>query len=132
MAQINTLMRLSSEDGEQPIDTFVRFKEDISLWYKEMREFGLTEEEIKIMEEHLLDLKGVCDTQESLMTISMDSRISNFTMSESDWLRKILGKKLTHEIDGARKHFIEKGIESGNREIFLKYVWDVQLKRLMK
>ena len=132
MAQINTLMRLSSEDGEQPIDTFVRFKDDISLWYKEMREFGLTEEEIKIMEEHLLDLKGVCDTQESLMTISMDSRISNFTMSESDWLRKILGKKLTHEIDGARKHFIEKGIESGNREIFLKYVWDVQLKRLMK
>lgn len=132
MAQINTLMRLSSEDGEQPMQTFVRFKKDISLWYKEMEEFGLNKEEIKVMEEHLLDLKGVCDTQEALMTISMDNRISNFTMSEADGLRKILGKKLTKEISGARTHFIEKGLENGTRDVFLKYVWDVQFKRLMK
>lgn len=132
MAQVNTLMRLSSEDGEQPMDTFVRFKEDISLWYKEMRDFGLNEEEIAIMEEHLLVLKGVCDTQEALMTISMDNRISNFTMSEADGLRKILAKKLTKEIDGARTHFIEKGLANGAREVFLRYVWDVQFKRLMK
>lgn len=132
MAQVNTLMRLSSEDGEQPMDTFVRFKENINLWYDEMREFGLNEDEIKVMEEHLLELKGVCDTQEALMTISMDERISNFTMSEADGLRKILAKKLTKEINGARQHFIEKGLDSGTREVFLRYVWDVQFKRLMK
>lgn len=132
MAQINTLMRLSSEDGEQPMDTFVRFKADISLWYKEMRDFGLSEDEIKVMEEHLLALKGVCDTQEALMTISMDKRISSFSMSEADGLRKILAKKLTKEIAGARQHFIEKGLEQGTREVFLRYVWDVQFKRLMK
>jgi DNA polymerase-3 subunit alpha len=132
MAQINTLMRLSSEDGEQPMDTFVRFKADISLWYDEMREFGLNETEIGIMEEHLLELKGICDTQEALMTISMDNRISNFTMTEADNLRKILGKKLTDQIAGARKHFLEKGLQNGTTDIFLKYVWDVQFKRLMK
>ena len=132
MAQVNTLMRLSSEDGEQPMDTFVRFKADISQWYKEMVEFGLSEEEIKIMEEHLLELKGVCDTQEALMTISMDKRISAFTMSQADGLRKILAKKLTKEIAGARENFIEQGLSIGTREVFLRYVWDVQFKRLMK
>lgn len=132
MAQINTLMRLSSEDGEQPIETFIRFKEDISLWYKEMEDFGLNKEEIKIMEEYLLDLKGVCDTQEALMTIAIDKNISNFSMSQADWLRKILGKKLTKEISSARELFIKQGLENGTREVFLKYVWDIQFKRLMK
>ena len=45
----NSLMRLSSE-GEQPLDKFIKHKEDINLWYEEMEEFGLTKEEIKIME----------------------------------------------------------------------------------
>lgn len=132
MAQINTLMRLSSEDGEQPMDTFVRFKNNISQWYTEMRDFGLNEMEIKVMEEHLLNLKGVCDTQEALMTISMDSRISNFSMTEADGLRKILAKKEVEKIAGARELFIEKGLKTGTRKVFLKYVWDVQFKRLMK
>lgn len=132
MAQINTLMRLSSEDGEQPMDTFVKFKKDIGLWYKEMEDFGLNDYEIGVMEEHLLELKGVCDTQEALMTISMDKRISNFTMTDADYLRKILGKKLVHEIENGRKKFMESGLKNGTREVFLKYVWDVQFKRLMK
>ena len=37
------------EDGEErPIDKYARFKKDISLWYKEMSDFGLTIEEQKI------------------------------------------------------------------------------------
>lgn len=132
MAQVNTLMRLSSEDGEQPMDIFVRFKKDINLWFKEMEDFGLNEQEIEIMKEHLLHLYGVCDTQEALMTISMDNRISAFTMTQADGLRKILGKKLTKEIAGAREEFINQGLKNGTREVFLRYVWDVQFKRLMK
>src|SRR5699024_12386562 len=54
----NSLMRLQSDSGEQPIDTFVRFKEDISQWYDEMSEYGLNNEEVKLMENHLLDRKS--------------------------------------------------------------------------
>src|SRR5699024_1893871 len=42
----NSLMRLQSDGGEQTIDKYIRHKNDINQWYKEMEETGLTKEEI--------------------------------------------------------------------------------------
>jgi len=51
MADANGLMRLMGEEGEErPIDKYYRYKNDISLWYKEMDDFGLTKTEQKILE----------------------------------------------------------------------------------
>ena len=93
-AAANTLMRLMVEgDGaEQPMDMYVRYKANIQEWYDDMVEFGLNEEEIKILEEHLLHDYGVCNTQESMMMLSMDKRISNFNVVESNNLRKAVAK----------------------------------------
>ena len=52
MADANGLMRLmTSEKGqESPMDKYIRFKNNINLWYKEMDEYGLTKEEQKLLE----------------------------------------------------------------------------------
>ena len=43
MISANSLMRLMPlETGETPTDKFIRFKNDINLWYKECKDFGLS------------------------------------------------------------------------------------------
>jgi DNA polymerase-3 subunit alpha len=47
MADANGLMRLmASEPGaEMPLEKYVRYKNNINLWYNEMTKNGLTKEE---------------------------------------------------------------------------------------
>lgn len=130
MTATNSLMRLQSSDGEQPIDTFIRFKNDISLWYKEMRDFGLNEDEIKIMEEHLLPLNGVSDTQESVMLLTQDKRIAGFDIKEMTMLRKSIAKKKREDAEKAQDLLFSKGESIGTRRVLLEYVWH-QIKRML-
>lgn len=130
MTATNSLMRLQSDGVEQPIDTFIRFKNDISLWYKEMRDFGLNEDEIKIMEEHLLPLNGVADTQESVMLLAMDERIAGFNVIDSTTLRKSIAKKNKDEAIKAKDLLMKKGLALGTRRILLEYVW-LQISRML-
>ena len=93
LATANSIMRLMVTEGEQPIDTYIRYKNDISEWYKCMREdYYLTEEEIKVVEPYLLPVYGVGDTQEIVMELSMDKHITNFNVAESNKLRKSIAK----------------------------------------
>lgn len=123
----NSLMRLSCE-GTQPIDRFVRHKANINLWYHEMREHGLNEEEMEVMKEHLAKAYGVANTQEDIMRLSMDSRIANFTLVGANKLRKAVAKtKAKDSIESVRVNFIESGLKNGNRIEILNYVWDIQI-----
>lgn len=62
----NALTRLTGEKGkERPIDKYVRFKNNIDLWYEECRNHGLSEDEIKILEPYYLRTYGCPTTQES-------------------------------------------------------------------
>lgn len=128
-AAANSLMRLMSEGEEQPIDTFIKYKNDISLWYEEMNSYGLNDEEIKVMEEHLLKLNGVADTQESVMLLSMDKRIAGFDVKWANKLRKAIAKKDQKSLEEAQNKFFENGRALGNRDEILNYVWNVQIKR---
>lgn len=130
MVATNSLMRLQSDSGEQPIDTFIRFKNDISLWYKEMRDFGLNETEIGIMEEHLLPLNGVSDTQESVLMLAMDKRIAGFDVRDGTTLRKSIAKKSKDAAEKAKEMLFEKGLALGTRKILLEYVW-YQISRML-
>lgn len=130
LAIANSLMRLmADESGVMPTETFVKYKNNIDLWYNEMRRYGLTEEEIKIMEKHLLNNSGVCESQEGIMLISMDEKISNFSVKEANKLRKTIAKKKLAEIDSMHDMFIQKGREVGTSDNLLNYVWNVQVKR---
>lgn len=95
LADANGLMRLMPEDGgETPIDKYVRFKNNIKLWYKEMADFGLTEREQKILEPYFRPSYGVPPSQEQLMQMLMDENICGFTLAEANTARKVVGKFL--------------------------------------
>lgn len=128
-AVANSLMRLMSDGEEQPVDTYVKYKNDISLWYKEMESFGLSNEEVAVLERHLKDIYGVADTQEVVMTMVMDKDIANFTIEESNKLRKAIAKKKSNVLEEVKSMFFTKGREAGASDNLLNYVWNVQFKR---
>lgn len=130
MAAANSLMRLMADGEEQPIDTYIKYKNDISLWYQEMHDQGLNQDEISVLEEHLLKLYGVADTQESVMLLSMDKRIAGFDVKLANKLRKAIAKKQDKKsLDAVRDSFYESGRNLGNSDAILDYVWNVQIKR---
>jgi len=130
MSVANSLMRLMAEQGdEQPSDAYARFRKDISLWYKEMRDFGLTEEEIQVFEKHLKHKYGVADSQESAMLLAMDEKIANFSVKDANGLRKGIAKKKAKVIEEVRRNFYKKGLENGTSENVLNYTWNVQIRR---
>lgn len=88
----NGLMRLmaNEETGILPMDAYVQHKNDITTWYREMSDYGLTTEEQKVLEPYLLPTYGVCISQETVMRLSMDPHISNFTIGEANVLRKAI------------------------------------------
>jgi len=126
----NSIMRLANKNGEQPLDRFVRMKSDISQWYNEMRDdWGLTQEEMEVLEKHLLKTYGVCDTQESLMMICMDENIAGFDLTQANMIRKAIAKKKPKLVDKSYKLFYEQGLaKCGTRKELLDYVWEVQIK----
>lgn len=129
LAISNSVMRLMAEGGEeQPLDKYVRFKNAPSLWYDDMRNCGLTSEEINIVEKYLKKKDGIADSQEVVMMLSMDPHISNFTMEEANKLRKTIAKKKFADIEKVHKLYMEKGIDAGTSENLLNYIWDHQFK----
>ena len=124
LASANSIMRLVTDKEEQPIDLYVKYKNDIGEWYSLLDQYGLNNEEVRVLEKHLLPLYGVCDTQESLMRLLMDKGITNFTLSEADYARKVIGKKLFKQIEDLKNMYYTKGRENQTRECMLNYVWE--------
>lgn len=124
----NTLMRITVSEGEQPIDRYIRFKKDINLWYKEMRDFGLSEDNIKTLEPHLLHLYGVADTQEAAMKLSMDPKIGDFNIAQAHKLRKAIAKSYAKGLLDEIKKLFYLNTERGIDKILLDYVWEMQFK----
>lgn len=126
LASSSSLMRLMS-DGELPLAKYARFKRVPELWYNEMREYHLNDEEIHILEKYLSKKSGVGESQEVIMQIVMDPQISNFDMKEANKLRKTIAKKKFREIEIVKQLFYDKGKEIGTRKELLDYVWNVQV-----
>ena len=114
-------MRLmTAEKGaEQPLDKYVRFKNNIKLWYKEMTDFGLSYDEQKSLEPYFLKSYGVPPSQEQMMQILMDPDICNFTLAEANAARKIVGKKQVEKIPELR----EKVLNQAKSLRLGQYVW---------
>lgn len=121
MADANGLMRLmTAEKGEEtPMEKYIRFKNDISLWYDEMNEYGLTWAEQEALKPHFLKSHGVPPSQEQLMTMLMDENICGFTLKEANAARKIVGKKQMSKIPELR----DKVLEQAKSPCLGNYVW---------
>jgi DNA polymerase-3 subunit alpha len=121
----NSVMRLMAQDkgSEQPLDKYVRYKNNITEWYDTMKEYGLTDEEVSIMENHLNHVSGMATMQEEVMRLVMDERISNFDMVGANKLRKSIAKKKKQLQQEAKDNFYKVGKSVGASQNLLDYVW---------
>ena len=122
LADANGLMRLmaSEEGGEQPLDKYVRFKNNINLWYDEMKSYGLTDDEVEVLKPHFLKSYGVPPSQEQLMTMLMDENICSFSLKDANVARKIVGKKQMSKIPALH----EQVLAQAKSPALGKYVWE--------
>lgn len=114
-------MRLmpSEKGAEMPLDKYVRFKDNIRLWYKEMDDAGLSKTEQKILEPYFLSSYGVPPSQEQLMRMLMDPNICGFSLADANAARKIVGKKQIAKIPALH----EKVLKSARSQLLGQYVW---------
>lgn len=122
LVSANSLMRLSG-DGEQPLDKFIKHKNNIELWFKEMRDNGLNDDEVEIMKKHLSVTYGITDSQEVLMELIMDPKISGYSLTHANKFRKAIAKQDQDEIKEHKELFYKSGLEIGTRKELLDYVW---------
>ena len=121
MADANGLMRLmTGEKGQEtPMEKYVRFKNNINLWYNEMDQYGLTKAEQETLKPYFLKSHGVPPSQEQLMMMLMDPNICGFTLAEANSARKVVGKKQMSKIPELR----EKVLKQARSPQLGQYVW---------
>ncbi|MBP3707133.1 MAG: DNA polymerase III subunit alpha [Clostridia bacterium] len=119
----NSVMRLMGDGGEKPIDRFVRFKNHIEDWYKEMEEYGLSAEEQEVLKNQLGESYGCSIEQERLMLLVMDEKISGLDLKWANKIRKAVAKKSKKVLVEVKDKFYENGIALGNSQKILDYVW---------
>ena len=121
LSDANGLMRLmTAEKGaETPMMKYIRYKNNLDLWYAEMRDAGLTEDEIKVVEPYFKSSYGVPPSQEQMMRMLMDEKICKFSLKDANTARKIVGKKQMAKIPELR----EKVLNQATSKALGQYVW---------
>ena len=121
MADANGLMRLmAAEKGqESPMDKYIRYKNNINLWYQEMDNYGLTKEEQEYLKPYFESSYGVPPSQEQLMRMLMDEHLCNFSLKDANAARKIVGKKQMNKIPALKQQVLDQAASPclGN------YIW---------
>ena len=127
LATLNSVIRLMAQEkgAEQPLNKFARFKADIKQWYREMEQYGITDEEVKILEPHLLPSNGICESQEGFMQLVQIPECGGFDLTWADRLRKSIAKKNPAEYEKLTKEYFERVEEKGLSKNLCNYVWNV-------
>ena len=121
LADANGLMRLmTSEPGsETPMEKYIRFKNNINLWYNEMAAAGLTQHEVQVLEPYFKSSYGVPPSQEQMMMMLMDPEICGFSLKDANAARKVVGKKQMSKIPELK----EQVLTQAKSPALGKYVW---------
>lgn len=126
LSAANSLLRLMPDNADEtPIDRYKRYKESHQAWIDDTKNFGLNDEERACLWEYLADAYGLADSQEKIMRLSMDKRVSGYSLKEANKLRKSIAKKDDKLQAQAKALFYEYGHRQGTREVFLDYIWNV-------
>lgn len=129
MANANSLMRITVEDGIQPVDKFLSYKQDRSLWYKELAQYGvINPDEIKALEKVLNYCYGCPSMQEDVMELCMEPKIAGFSLADADKARKIIAKKKSEDVAGLKEKFYNSVESHGNSIDVANYVWEQCIK----
>ena len=127
LAHLNSIIRLMAQEkgGEMPLNKYARFKNDISLWYDEMEQFGLSQAEMRILEPIIAGSYGICESQEAFMQLVQIPECGGFDLNFADKLRKAIAKKNPKAYDELTKEYFETCREKGLSQPLCKYVWNV-------
>ena len=127
LATLNSVIRLMAQEkgAEQPLNKFARFKKNINLWYKEMKDYGLTKEEVEILEPLLKISYGISESQEKFMSLVQIPECGGFDLTWADKLRKSIAKKNPAEYEKLQKEYFEVVEEKKLSKNLCNYVWNV-------
>ena len=93
LSAANSLLRLMPDNADEtPIDKYKRYKESHEAWVQDTISYGLTDGERDVLWEYLADAYGLADSQEKIMRLSMDPRVSGYGLKDANKLRKSIAK----------------------------------------
>ena len=126
LAHLNSIIRLMAQEkgAEQPLNKYARFKNDITLWYKEMQDNGLTQEEQDLLKPILQGSYGIAESQESFMRLVQIPECGGFDLNFADRLRKSIAKKNPAEYEKLTEEYFKTIKEKGLSENLCTYVWN--------
>lgn len=129
LATINSVMRLMAQEkgGETPLQKYARFRHNIHEWYKEMDDYGLTQEEQDILKEIVGISFGICEAQEYLVLLTSHPAIGGFSLGWGDRLRKAVAKKKPKDFIQLEKEFFDNAREKNLSKNLTEYVWNVMI-----
>lgn len=127
LATLNSIIRLMAQEkgSETPLEKYAKFKNNISLWYKEMEEYGLTEKEQKLLAPILETSYGICESQERFMTLVQLPECGGFDLNWADRLRKSIAKKDPSGYMKLEEEYFKNMKEKNLSENLCNYVWKV-------
>lgn len=127
LAVLNSVIRLMAQEkgGETPLERWARFRKNINLWYDEMRDYGLSEEEINWLAHYPVITEGMCESQEALMSLVQEPELGGHDLNWADSLRKSVAKKNPAAFDALEKEFYKTAEGKGCSVRLAKYVWRV-------
>lgn len=130
LAVLNSMIRLMATEkgGEQPLNTWARYRKDIKQWYKEMRDYGLNQDDINWLSQHSAITDGVCESQEGLMSLVQEDRLGGNSLTFADKCRKGIAKKQGKLFEECEETYYRTINEKGLNKVLAHYVWDVLLK----
>lgn len=127
LATLNSVIRLMAQEpgDEQPLNKYARFKKDISLWYAEMDQYGLTKEEQKLLEPILKSSYGICESQERFMMLVQLPECGGMSLTWADSLRKSIAKKNPAAYMKLQEEYYKIVEEKDLSQNLCRYVWNV-------
>lgn len=130
LATLNSVIRLMAPErgAEQPLDMWARYRQDINAWYREMKIYGLSDDEIQWLAEYPDITDGVAESQEALMKLVMEPRLGGNGLNFADKCRKGLAKKDGPLFKQCEQEFFENAKKKNCSDKLVHYVWDVLLR----
>lgn len=130
LAVLNSVIRLMAPEkgAEQPLEMWARYRKNPNAWIREMKAYGLSEENILWLSNHSAITDGICESQEGLMSLVQEPRLGGNDLTFADKCRKGLAKKIGQIFDECEKTYFSNAEKLGCDDKLVHYVWDVMLK----
>lgn len=127
LAVLNSIIRLMAQDDDEisPLQKYTNFKNDISLWYKEMTQWGLSKDEQKILEPIVKSSYGIAESQEKIMKLVQLPECGDFSLTWADKLRKSIAKKNPAQYQELEKEYFQNVEDKHLSKPLCTYVWKV-------